>query len=187
MGSQLTHEEYLELDRKAETPSESYNGEMFSMAGGSYRHALIKSNLVRELGNQLEDSGCDVLPTEVKLLVGKTGLYAYPDVMVVWGSPRFVDDEKDMLTNPIVVIEILSPSTSDYDPGGKFVLYRTVQSIQEYVVVDQAQPHIQQNTRERDGAWRIVDIKSLNQTLQLKSVGADVPLSRIYRRVTFDE
>jgi Uma2 family endonuclease len=174
----LTPEQYLELERKAETPSEYYKGEMFAMAGASYRHAQIKSNVVYELRKVTQKPGCDVLPTEVKLLVSKTGLYAYPDVMVICGEPKFVDDERDILTNPVVVIEVLSPSTADYDRGGKFAHYRTVESVREYIVVAQERPYIEHHTRESDGSWRLVEISGLDQVLHLKSINADPRLRK---------
>jgi Uma2 family endonuclease len=183
----LTPEEYLELDRSAETPSEYYQGQMFPMAVGSYRHARIKANLVREFGIRTLDAGCDVLPTEVKLLVSKTGLYAYPDVMIVCGEPVFADGHQDIVTNPLVVIEVLSPSTADYDRGGKFAHYRSVDTMREYVVVAQSRPYIEYHTREADGSWRLIEIAGLDQSLRLRSVAAEVPLDIIYGRVAFDE
>src|SRR5689334_5896952 len=111
----LTPEEYLEIERKAERKSEYYQGEMFAMAGGTPRHGVIIINLGRELSVQLKTKPCLTYSSDVRLRVTPSGLYTYPDVMVVCGRPQYADDHKDTLTNPVVIVEVLSDSTRDYD------------------------------------------------------------------------
>src|SRR5690242_1739398 len=111
----LTPEQYLEIERKAETKSEYYNGEMFAMPGGTPRHGLICINLGREVSRQLKTKDCLTYPSDVRLRVLPSGLYTYPDLMVVCGEPQYADDRKDTLLNPVVIIEVLSDSTRDYD------------------------------------------------------------------------
>src|SRR5690348_7381969 len=116
--TRLTPEQYLELDRASQIRHEYYDGVMYAMAGGSYSHALIIGNLNRELGNALKGR-CRVTPTELRLRVPKDDFYTYPDIMVVCGEPRLADHGNETLTNPVIVIEVLSPSTEAYDRGFK--------------------------------------------------------------------
>src|SRR6185436_11448086 len=111
----LSPEEYLEIERKAERKSEYYQGEMFAMAGASPRHAWIVSNLIIELGRQLKTKPCRVSASDLRLRVSPTGLYTYPDVIVVCGEPQFADNQNDTLLNPTLIVEVLSDSTRDYD------------------------------------------------------------------------
>ena len=120
----FTAQEYLALERKSETRNEYYNGEIFAMAGASREHNLIVGNLLRDIGNQLEDRPCESYPSDMRVSIEATGLYTYPDVAVVCGEPRFQDREVDTLLNPTVIIEVLSPSTEAYDRGVKFRHYR---------------------------------------------------------------
>src|SRR5205809_2192753 len=144
----LTPEEYLEIERKAAFKSEYYQGEMFAMAGGSPPHAWIISNLNYELVRQLKGRPCRVGTNDLRLRVLPSGLYTYPDVMVVCGKPQYADYRKDTLLNPIVIIEVLSDSTRDYDRGRKFQHYRALPSLQEYLTVAQDTPHIEHWTRQ---------------------------------------
>ena len=116
-------EQYFELDSQAEFRSEYYAGEMWSMAGASFRHARIVKNLVRELSNKLRGTSCDVF-FDLRVAVASTGLYTYPDVMVVCGEPQPANNRNDTLTNPVAIFEVLSESTDNYDRGGKFEHYR---------------------------------------------------------------
>jgi Uma2 family endonuclease len=118
----LTEAEYLAIERQAETKSEFYNGEMFAMAGAKRNHNLIVTNLVRELSQKLRRKPCEVYPSDMRLKVGKTGLYTYPDVVVLCGEPRFLDDEVDTLLNPTLLIEVLSESTASYVRGVQVAL-----------------------------------------------------------------
>ena len=117
-------EDYLEIERAATCKSEYSNGEMWAMAGATESHIVIVSNLVRELGNQLKGRPCRVYSNDMRVQVDATGLYTYPDVILVCGERRFLDEPRDTLLNPLVIIEVLSPSTADYDRGAKFAHYR---------------------------------------------------------------
>lgn len=122
----LTPQEYLDLERKAEFKSEYLHGEMFAMAGASYEHTLIKDNLARKAGNQLEDGPCRVLTSDMRVKVDVTGLYTYPDIVIVCEEPQFEDKVFNTLLNPRALIEVLSDSTEKYDRGAKFGHYRQV-------------------------------------------------------------
>ena len=180
----LTAAEYLAIERKAETRSEFFAGEMFAMSGASREHNLISLNLGGELRQQLKDRPCEVYTTDMRVQV-PTGLYTYPDVVVTCGNPKFEDDHVDILLNPILLIEVLSDSTADYDRGTKFKHYRQIPSLREYVLVDQSAAQIEQFALGGDGAWRLTETKGLNATLSLDSIGCRVPLSEIYRKVAF--
>lgn len=180
----LTAAEYLAIERKAQARSEFFAGEMFAMSGASREHNLIASNLNREIGEQIKDLACEVYTTDMRVRV-PTGLYTYPDVVVTCGNPRFEDDQVDILLNPIVLIEILSDSTADYDRGTKFKHYRQIPSLREYVLIDQSAAQIEHFVLGDDGAWKLTETNGLDATLSLDSIGCRVPLSEIYRKVTF--
>ena len=179
----LTPEEYLEIERKAEFKSEYYNGEMFAMAGGSPRHAFIIGNLVYEFVGQLKGRACQVGSSDLRLRVSPSGLYTYPDVMVICGEPRYADDQKDTLLNPIVIVEVLSESTREYDLGRKFWFYRELPSVHEYIMVEQDAPRIVQWTRQDERHGTLSEANDLNQSVQLTSIDCVLKLSDVYDKV----
>lgn len=180
----MTSAEYLAIERKAETRSEFFAGEMFAMSGASREHNLISLNIGGELRDQLKDLPCEVYTTDMRVRV-PSGLYTYPDVVVACGNPRFEDDHVDILLNPIVLIEVLSESTADYDRGTKFKHYRQISSLREYVLVDQSSAQIEQFVLGDDGVWKLAETKGLDATLTLDSIGCRVPLAEVYRKVSF--
>src|SRR5205807_2412275 len=137
--------------RQAETKSEFYDGEMFAMAGARRNHNLIVSNIIADLQQQLRDGPCEVYPGDMRVKVARTGLYTYPDVVVVCGEPRFLDDEDDTLLNPTLLVEVLSDSTANYVRTLKSRLYRKLPSLRQYVIVDQNEPLIEVYSRSSDG------------------------------------
>ncbi len=141
--TRYTPEEYLALERSSETKHEYFKGEIFAMGGASSRHVLIVTNLVIELGSQLKKGPCRVFSTDLRVRVDTSGLYTYPDVVVICDAPEFSDDQRDTLLNPVLIIEVLSDSTKDYDRGGKFEQYRTIKSFKEYLLVAQDRPHLE--------------------------------------------
>jgi Uma2 family endonuclease len=181
----LTPEEYLEIERRAERKSEYYKGEVFAMAGASRKHGLIVANLVAELRQQLKKKPCEVYPTDMRLRVAPTGLYTYPDVIVVCGEPQFADDQSDTLLNPTLIIEVLSPSTQDYALGRKFEHYRTLPSLTDYLTVAQNRPHTEHRYRQ-DSHWTLVDYDGITQTISLPSIDAVLSLAEVYDKVEFD-
>ena len=182
--TRLTPSEYLDIERKAEFRSEYFAGEMFAMAGASREHTLIVSNLVRAIGELLKDRACEVYPVDLRVSV-PSGLYTYPDVVIVCGKPEFEDKQFDTLRNPTVLIEVLSESTADYDRGTKFKHYRQIPSLREYVLVDQAVAQIEHFVREDDGKWALTEITGTENSLSLDSIGCQIPLSEVYRKISF--
>jgi Uma2 family endonuclease len=178
-----TAEEYLFFERNSPTQHEYYAGTIYAITGASRRHVLIVANLTRGLGNRLEDRPCEIYPSEMRVRVDATGLYTYPDLSIVCGEPRFDDTQTDTLLNPQVVIEVLSKSTNDYDLGDKFDHYRSIDSVSDYVLVAQDSFRVEHRSRQPDGTWLVTTHEDPGAVLALKSVGCDIPLSEIYRRI----
>jgi Uma2 family endonuclease len=182
----FTPQEYLALERKSETRNEYYNGEIFAMAGASREHNLIAGNLFRDIGNQLEDRPCETYMNDMRVWIEATGLYTYPDVVVVCGEPRFQDREVDTLLNPAVIVEVLSPTTEAYDRGDKFRHYRRIDSLREFVLISQDRMMVERYTRQGKD-WVLSDMTDPDQVLKLESIGCQIPLGRIYAKIKFPE
>jgi len=181
----LTPEQYLEAERAAEFRSEYYGGHIYAMSGGSYQHAQIIGGLVRELGNALKKRPCSVVPNDLRLRVSPDGLYTYPDVVVICGDPQFADHQKDTLLNPTLIVEVLSPSTEAYDRGFKAQQYRTLESLEEYVLVSQNQPRVEVFRRQPGGHWLLSEAIGLQAVYPFESLDCAVPLADIYDKVAF--
>ena len=182
----LTPEEYLEIERRAEYKSEYYQGEMFAMAGAKWNHNLIAGHLVIQLGLQLRSRPCSVTPSDMRVLVNATGLYTYPDVIVVCGEPQFLDGQRDTLLNPTLIAEILSPSTEAYDRGRKFENYRSIESLAEYLLVASDRMHADLYTRRQDGGWLLTSADGPAGTLSLASVNCQIALADIYEKADLE-
>jgi len=179
----LTPEEYLERERAALTKSEYYRGEMFAMAGASREHNLIVTNLVRELSELLRAGDYEVYSNDMRVLISATGLYTYSDVVVVCDKPVLLDQHNDTLSNPLLIIEVLSESTKDYDRGGKFHQYMRIPSMQEYLTVSQTEILVDHAVRQADGGWLVREVGPDNGNLALSSLSIQLELAEIYRKV----
>jgi Uma2 family endonuclease len=182
----LTPEQYLEIERAAEYKSEYFNGEMFAMAGGSVNHAMIAGDLSRILGEQLRGRSCTIVGSDLRLRVSPEGLYTYPDIVVFCGKPQLADPRKDMIIDATVIIEVLSPSTENYDRGFKFEQYRRIASLKDYIVFAQNRVHVEQNTRQDDGAWMLRETSDMNAVIQLPSIECSFRVAEAYERVEFE-
>ena len=182
----LTPEAYLALEREAPGKSEYFAGEMFTMSGASRRHNLISLNLGAELRAQLRHRPCEVYTSDMRVKVSPTGLYTYPDVVVVCGEPEFEDTMGDTLLNPTILVEVLSQSTEDYDRGRKLEHYRTIPSLQEYLLVSQEKAHIVHYVRHSDVSWLLSDTSGLDAFIALRAIGCEIALSEIYAKVDFE-
>jgi Uma2 family endonuclease len=181
----LTPEEYLELDRKSEVRHEYYNGKMYAMAGGSPNHARIISKLQGELYVALKNTGCEAVSSELRTRIAHDGLYTYPDIVVFCGEPDFATDKKDTLTNPVLLIEVLSPTTEAYDRGFKATEYRKLASVQEYAFVLQTEPRIELLRRQPGGGWLLSETVGIDATCHFESVGCDIALADVYDKIIF--
>lgn len=178
-----TPDEYLALDREAEVKSEYLGGEVFAMGGASSRHVAIVSNLVRELGNQLRERPCIVYSSDLRVQVGDAGMFAYPDVVVVCGRSEFRDDRRDTLVNPLLIVEVLSSSTKNYDRGEKFEQYRRIPTFLEYLLVAQDTVHIEHFTKQGDGTWLLAETDDAGATIELGSIGCRLAAAEIYAKL----
>lgn len=179
----LTAEQYRELERSAETKHEFFEGQVYSMAGGTYAHAQLIGNLTGELYQALGDRPCRVLTTELLVRTGPQGLHTYPDVVVIRGEPKFADDRKDVLLNPAIIIEVLSKSTEAHDRGLKFAECRKIESLKEYALVSQIEPRIEVFSRGTQGEWTFRDFAGIDATCRFGSIDCELALERIYRNV----
>jgi Uma2 family endonuclease len=183
----LTPEQYLAAERKATGRSEYLNGEVFAMAGASEQHSIIKINLTWSLNDQLRNGPCQVHDSDLRLRVAPAGDYlcTYPDLSVVCGEPRFEDAHFDTLLNPKMIVEILSPSTELFDRRTKAALYRKLDSLTEYLLIAQDRVHVEHYSRQPTGDWLLSERDSLNDAVELASVGAKLKLADIYHRAVF--
>jgi Uma2 family endonuclease len=179
----LTPEEYLALERTAECRSEYLAGELFAIAGASERHVSIVANTLYLLVGQLKGRPCKAYANDMRLQVSPSGLYTYPDLLVVCGQPRFADEQKDTLVNPTVLIEVLSESTEAYDRGKKFGHYRTLDLLTEYLLIAQDEPRIEQFVRQPDGSWRFLAYDGLEAVVPIASIACELPLADVYDKV----
>lgn len=180
-----TPEQYLEMERKADFRSEFVNGEIMVMAGASREHVLIVSNLVRELGNQLRTGPCETYSTDMRTRIGPTR-YTYPDVAVAC-RPQFEDATLDVLLNPLVIIEVLSPTTEVDDRGWKFAHYRRTPSLADYIMIAQYRPSVEHYSRHGQDLWTLREFDALTDVLPLLYLSCDLRLADIYERVTFSD
>ena len=183
----LTPEEYLVRERLAETRSEYYQGEVFAMAGASEKHNTIVTNLVASLVTKLRGRKCRIYSSDMRLLVSDAGLYTYPDVLVVCGKPILADTHADILTNPALIIEVLSETTKDYDRGGKFHQYMRIPSLQEYLTVSQTEMLIDKRIRQADNSWVIREVVPSNGKVVIECLGIELDFAEIYDQVEFDD
>lgn len=185
---QATHtvEEYLAFERASDTKHEYYAGQIVAMAGASYAHNLIAGDTYASLHAQLRGQQCTVLPSDQRLRISPVGPLTYPDIMAVCGQPHFTDERPDTVTNPTVIIEILSPSTDDDDRGRKTRHYRTLAPLQEYVLIAQDEYRIEHCVRAENGRWRFTEATDPAATIHLSSIGCTLTLADTYERVTFD-
>jgi len=181
----LTPEEYLKIERQAEYKSEYFAGEMFAMAGAVERHNLICWNILGQFYQQLRGRPCRVYPSDMRVRVTATGLYTYPDIVALSGEPKFLDDHRDTLLNPSVIIEVLSPSTEAYDRGRKFEHYRSIESLAEYLMVASDRVHADLYRRQADGLWVLSPAGESGDTVELPSIGCRLLLADVYEKVDF--
>lgn len=178
----FTAEQYLDFERGADTKHEYYAGAIYAMVGATEPHVLIVTNLVYALRSQLRDRPCKVYSNDLRLKIAATGSYVYPDVMVVCGDVRLSDGHRDMIENPQMVAEVLSPSTERHDRGTKFQHYKGVESLTDYLLISQDARRVEHHARQPDGSWRRTEITGTGG-VSLPSIGCELPLDEIYDKV----
>lgn len=180
----LTPQQYLDLEQKALQKSEYWNGQMFAMAGGTGRHADASGGVFFALRARLNSRGCAIFNSDVRVRDGEKGLYTYPDVAVVCGQPLFGPGHT--LTNPVVLVEVLSASTEAHDRGFKFERYRHIESFREYILISQDRPFVEAHFLV-DGVWRKQVAEGLAASISLRSFDLEIPLAEIYDGLMFRE
>lgn len=180
----ISPEDYLVLERASLDKHEYLGGEIFQMAGTSIEHAAISSNINSGLVFQFKSRNCQSFQSDLRVHVPATGLYTYPDVVAVCGEPQMADDEfLDILLNPVLIIEVLSPSTAAYDKGAKFEHYRTIDSLREYLLVWQDKKRVARYTKRDGEGWLLTDFIGDEATIFLESVDATLTVEDIYDKV----
>ena len=182
----LTEKEYLAIERAATTRSIFYRGEMYAMTGAKEAHVLITGNLLANIWSQFEERPCKVYASDMRVKNARTGSFFYPDVAALCREPQLEDSHGDTLTNPEVIIEVLSESTESFDRGGKFEDYQLLESLTTYVLVAQDKPRVELYRKQADGSWNYVSLNQLSDVLNLDSIEVQISLSKIYDKVEFD-
>ena len=182
----VTPDEYLATQRVSEDRGEYLDGVVYPMTGATVNHIRIVASLTAQLLNQLQGRNCDVLPIDIKVRMPDSRKFFYPDLAVMCGELQYHDDRRDVILNPDLIIEVLSPSTEAFDRGAKFQAYQTLESLKEYVLVAQDKPVIEQFVRRADGKWDYAVFHGLEASLSLPSIECTLNLSAVYARVEFN-
>jgi len=180
----MTPTEYLAMERASEQRHEYYQGELRGVSGAGRRHNLLVTSIGAELYEQLRKRTCEVYTNAMRVKVSNTGLYAYPDVIVVCGKPQFEDEFFDTLLNPTVIIEVLSDSTEEYDRGKKFARYRKLDSLLDYLLIAQDHMHVEQFTRQQNDTWLFSEAEQPTAVFRLASIDSELLLETIYEKVS---
>jgi Uma2 family endonuclease len=183
----VTLSEYLAAEELATERSEYYNGRVYAMAGGSPEHARISGNAHIRFGVSLGGSTCDVFGSDLRISVEETGLHTYPDLSIVCGEVAISPSDPHAITNPNVIVEVLSASMAAYDRGAKFLNYRRIPSLKEYVLIEQDRPCVEVYTRQEGDAWLLRTVEGLEGSVRLDSLNIDLPMADIYRKVVYNE
>jgi Uma2 family endonuclease len=183
--SYISPEEYLAMERASGYKHQYYNGEILAMSGASLAHNDVFHNVYGKLVPFLKGKDCKPYGSDLRIHILKEHLYTYPGISIICGKPMPADDFKDNITNPTVIIEILSPSTKDYDKGTKFDLYKSIQTLQEYILIDSAAVHVQIHTRNDNQTWTSRDLKEYDQSFTISSIDFTMSLRETYQDVNF--
>lgn len=183
----LTEEDYLTLERTSDQKHEYYDGVIVAQAGGSATHNRITVNAINSLYTQLQNRSCTVYSSDMRVKIPQKKSCVYPDVSVVCGQELFEDSGQEMLINPVVIIEVLSPSTERHDRGKKFELYRTIGSLQEYLLIAQDARRIDHFVRQPDNRWMFASVGEEEAHIVLPSIECTLKISTIYHNISFSE
>ncbi len=184
--TKLTPQEYLEVERNSEIKHEYFEGEIFAMAGAKRRHNVINQNLNGLIWQHLRTRDCESYSGDMRVFVPATGLYTYPDLVVVCGDPVFQDDVSDTLLNPVLLIEVLSESTESYDRGRKFQHYRSIELLEEYILVAQDEARIEKYVRHGDGFWLLSEAVGPDSAIEFSSIECEIALGDVYDKIDFE-
>ena len=183
----LSIEKYKAMEGEGDVKYEYHDGFVHAMAGDSFNHGLISGNFFAEVGTKLltKKSSCFPLNSDIKLHIATENRFLYPDVMVVCADVERSDLDAEAVTNPILVVEVLSKTTASYDRGDKFYFYRQISGLLEYVLIEQDKAQIEIYKRNEANLWRITRIMGINEKLHLSSLDIELEMNAIYRNVEF--
>lgn len=182
----FTIEKYLDFERFSPERHEFLDGNVYAMAGESPKHSTICFNLYGITHNQLRGKNCRGFSPNMKIATNERGLYSYPDLAIVCGQPIFHDQKSDVLLNPIVIFEVLSPSTENYDRGEKFLRYTNyIESLEDYILISQDEPFVEHYKKTEHGGWEKSEIRDLSAVLEINSIDCRISLTDLYELVDF--
>lgn len=184
---EYTVEEYLRFEEASPDKHEYYRGEIFLMAGGTYNHNIVAGNVVGELRNALiqNNKECDISGSDMRIAIPQEEFYSYGDAIIVCGEPQFVQDRNDLINNPVLIVEVLSPSTKKHDSTTKFELYKRLESFQHYLLVDPEQVHIEYRWKTDSAKWKKREITDINDTITIIGLAIKISVKEFYRRIKF--
>ncbi|MGC4099865.1 Uma2 family endonuclease [Ferruginibacter sp.] len=183
----ISAEDYLEAERNAAEKHEYYQGEVFAMSGASVKHNIIQMNVAEQLRSKLRGKNCKPFGSDLRIHIPENTLYTYPDFFIICGDLQLTDkNHPDTVTNPTVIIEILSKSTRDYDRGTKFTLYRSIETLKEYVLIDSLSVSIEVFSKNENNSWSLREYKKITETFISSALNLAIPLQVIYEEISFD-
>ena len=183
----VSQEAYLEMERASETKHEYYKGEVFAMSGTSWEHNVIVKNINTLVLPFLKGKPCDMFGSDLRVHIPENTLYTYPDFSIICGKPKTNNEEKDTIVQPSAIIEVLSKSTKDYDRGSKFMLYRSIKTLNEYITIDSLSVSIEMYTRNPGNSWTLTEFKQLTDSFVISTIGLTLLLKDVYEDVSIDE
>jgi|LakMenEpi13Oct10_1017325.scaffolds.fasta_scaffold10631_1 Uma2 family endonuclease len=181
-----TPEEYLALEETAIDKSEYHDGEIVTMTGGTTNHNKLAGNFYKKFPLTIKEQDYEIFINDVRLWIPQTRRYVYPDIMVIQEEPIYQENNQTVVTNPLVIIEVLSNSTKNYDRGNKFFFYRSIPTFREYILIDQYSYHIEQFAKNSKSKWELTEYDSEDSVLTLESVEFQIPMRDIYQRINFE-
>ncbi|SLM30713.1 conserved hypothetical protein [Desulfamplus magnetovallimortis] len=180
----ISPEEYFYSEETSDVKNEYFHGEIFAMTGASLAHNIIASNTIIELGMALQGSECTVFTSDMKVEIDPAHHYTYPDISVVCGGIKLIPNRNDVITNPVVIIEILSQSTMDYDRGSKFTAYRNIDTLRDYILINQYKYHVEYFSKNDSNAkWHLNEYKQKEDTINIQSIDTRLTLKQIYNKI----
>lgn len=181
-----TVEEYLEFEDQSDTKHQLYNGEIFAISGATLNHNIIASYTSFALMNAFKNKPCIVTGADLKVQIERSNLFTYPDVSIFYGEPEFYKNRNDTITNPFLIVEVLSDSTEAFDRGKKFELYRTLESLEHYILISQKEIHVEYFYKNEKSNWELEEFKAMKDFFKIHNLGVEISLEEIYSKVKFE-
>jgi Uma2 family endonuclease len=175
-----TIQEYLDMENAAFAKHEYYKGEIFAMSGAGYRHNIISTNVIVLLAKLLKGKGCRPYGSDMRINIPENTLFTYPDISIFCGEPKTLKEDQNTVTVPTVIIEILSPSTSNYDRGVKLILYRAIPSLTDHILIETESIPIEHYAVNKDGLWQLKEYNNLTEEIFMERLTVKLPIEEIY-------